>query len=244
MKLQIGIVTYNRLPYLQKCIWSLIASTTVPYHLTVADDGSTDGSKEWIYAMMDRGLIHGLITANGVGAANLHNQLIADHNHPWHLMSADDRWFHRGWDVYGLEFLKYWDLGTLSIHDLSPKHLNPTTPPYIEQVERSGLGTAFIYRELWQKTGKFRFNKPTGRLGYFANSFVTMSGKVNIERNKHYKLLPHYCTNLDRKGNPLNESDYQIDVGYIGERIKSRKGVSTNYGLDEKKYQITIKKKK
>lgn len=50
MKLGIGIITYNRLNTLMKCIERVRRHTTIPYVLLVADDGSTDGTQEWCEA--------------------------------------------------------------------------------------------------------------------------------------------------------------------------------------------------
>ncbi|MBS7791919.1 glycosyltransferase [Roseococcus sp. SDR] len=46
-KIGIGIVTYNRLEYLRNCVQGVRQFTTSPFHIVVADDGSTDGSREW-----------------------------------------------------------------------------------------------------------------------------------------------------------------------------------------------------
>ena len=46
-KIGIGIVTFNRLAYLQTVVAAVQANTTGPYELVVADDGSTDGTADW-----------------------------------------------------------------------------------------------------------------------------------------------------------------------------------------------------
>lgn len=48
--LGIGIVTYNRLDHLQSCVQSVRQFTTSAHQLVVADDGSTDGTREWCAA--------------------------------------------------------------------------------------------------------------------------------------------------------------------------------------------------
>lgn len=48
--LGIGIVTYNRLDHLQNCVQGVRSFTSSPYRLVVADDGSTDGTREWCEA--------------------------------------------------------------------------------------------------------------------------------------------------------------------------------------------------
>jgi glycosyltransferase involved in cell wall biosynthesis len=46
-KIGIGIVTYNRIEYMQRVVDGIRAHTTSEYELVVADDGSTDGTSEW-----------------------------------------------------------------------------------------------------------------------------------------------------------------------------------------------------
>lgn len=48
--LGIGIVTYNRLDHLRNCVNGVRSFTVSPHHLIVADDGSTDGTREWCRA--------------------------------------------------------------------------------------------------------------------------------------------------------------------------------------------------
>lgn len=43
----LGIITYNRRAALQGCLRAVREHTRTPYHLVVADDGSSDGSVEW-----------------------------------------------------------------------------------------------------------------------------------------------------------------------------------------------------
>lgn len=49
--LGIGIITYNRLPLLRRCLEAVLRHTQVPFHVTIADDGSTDGTAAWCRQM-------------------------------------------------------------------------------------------------------------------------------------------------------------------------------------------------
>ena len=44
----ITVVTYNRLDLTKKCLESLQNNTMYPYKLTIIDNGSTDGTLEWL----------------------------------------------------------------------------------------------------------------------------------------------------------------------------------------------------
>lgn len=57
----ITIVTFNRLPYTQSCIEALHRNTFFPHVITAVDNGSTDGTPEWLTEMKRLGAIDNLI---------------------------------------------------------------------------------------------------------------------------------------------------------------------------------------
>jgi len=48
MRLVVAIPTFNNLKFTKMCIASISENTTIPYELLIVDDGSTDGTKEWV----------------------------------------------------------------------------------------------------------------------------------------------------------------------------------------------------
>lgn len=42
------VVTYNRLDYSKECIESILRNTDVPFELIIVDNGSADGTREWL----------------------------------------------------------------------------------------------------------------------------------------------------------------------------------------------------
>jgi GT2 family glycosyltransferase len=48
MKLLTCVVTYNRLAYTQRCIGSYLDTVGSDAHLVIVDNGSTDGTREWL----------------------------------------------------------------------------------------------------------------------------------------------------------------------------------------------------
>jgi GT2 family glycosyltransferase len=46
--LGIGIVTFNRLPRLKSTLEAVARHTVIAYHGVVADDGSSDGTQDWL----------------------------------------------------------------------------------------------------------------------------------------------------------------------------------------------------
>ena len=68
------IPTYNRLPILQKCLQAMEAQDfTQPYEIVVVDDGSTDGTVEFLHNHSDRFPHVRLLLQNHEGAAIARN---------------------------------------------------------------------------------------------------------------------------------------------------------------------------
>jgi len=57
----VGIVTWNRKPLTVRCIESLLRHTEHPFRLFAADNGSTDGTRDYLLGLYDRGVIHRLL---------------------------------------------------------------------------------------------------------------------------------------------------------------------------------------
>jgi GT2 family glycosyltransferase/tetratricopeptide (TPR) repeat protein/2-polyprenyl-3-methyl-5-hydroxy-6-metoxy-1,4-benzoquinol methylase len=85
----IVVVTWNELPYTQLCIESLRKYTHLPYELIVVDNGSTDGSLDWLRSQADVRLIanptnlgfpkaanQGIKAANGENILLLNNDTV------------------------------------------------------------------------------------------------------------------------------------------------------------------------
>lgn len=75
----IGMVTFNRLEFTRQAIASVIKYTDFPYVLTVVDNASQDGSREYLQRLYDQGVIDKLVLLEenaGVAKAS---------NLTWHL---------------------------------------------------------------------------------------------------------------------------------------------------------------
>jgi glycosyltransferase involved in cell wall biosynthesis len=98
-RLGIGIVTFNRLAYLKKVLASVREKTTGQFEIVVADDGSTDGTKEFLRAEGVR-----CVTGQNRGVCwNKNRALIALETlncDPILLLEDDCHPVERGWDVY------------------------------------------------------------------------------------------------------------------------------------------------
>lgn len=59
--ISIVVVTFNRLEYTKQCIQSILDNTDVDFELILADNGSTDGTPEWLHAFESELVIAGYI---------------------------------------------------------------------------------------------------------------------------------------------------------------------------------------
>ena len=80
-RLNIALMTYNALHYTQLCLASLKQHSTEPYNVFIVDNGSTDGTRDWLAAQTDNNLFVEFSPANlGVpGGRNRLLQLIQPH---------------------------------------------------------------------------------------------------------------------------------------------------------------------
>ena len=72
------MATFNRLEFTKKSISSILstASDKVPYMLSIIDNGSTDGSREYLSELFEQKLIHNLILLDkNIGVSKAHNIL-------------------------------------------------------------------------------------------------------------------------------------------------------------------------
>jgi len=59
--IDIVTITHNRMQFACACIWSIINYTKYPFRLIVVDNGSTDGTAEWLQMMKVQGFVDELI---------------------------------------------------------------------------------------------------------------------------------------------------------------------------------------
>lgn len=219
---EIIITTYNRLPYLQKCLWSIIASTKPPYRIIVCDDGSTDGTKEFLQLMENRNLVEVVYRETNKGTAENFNLMIEMVEGDWFVMANDDMYFHRGWDDFSYSFIdKYKDCGILSIYNYSRVHLdslNEEVDGGVWRVYRTGLGSSLVYKPSFIEAGKFQM---AALMGYFTTPFCARFHEIENERKEIYSVKPHWVSNMDLPNTPLCERDILED--YSTHRKKWKK---------------------
>ena len=73
-KVNISMITYNRLNYTKQSIQSLLENTNYPYVITVVDNNSTDGTKDYLKDLYNKKLIKNLILLDkNIGVAKASN---------------------------------------------------------------------------------------------------------------------------------------------------------------------------
>ena len=70
----IGMITYNRLDFTRQSIEAMVLHTNFPYVLTVVDNASTDGSREYLLEQKRKGVIKNLVLLDeNIGVAKASN---------------------------------------------------------------------------------------------------------------------------------------------------------------------------
>ena len=88
----IVLPTYNRLTYLREAVASVRTQSVASWELIVVDDGSTDGTREWVAAIGD-GRIRLLTTDHCGFPSRLRNRGIASARAEWiAFIDSDDCW--------------------------------------------------------------------------------------------------------------------------------------------------------
>lgn len=242
--MDIVVATYNRFPYIQKCIWSILASTQIPYRLIVGDDNSPEYIKKWLYEMRDRGKIDGLIMNKmNIGSAHNFNRLIESVKTPWFVMFGDDIYVHRGWDFAAMDLiLTYDDCGIASFYNFSNVRLGKgyiKKNDFVIKGGCTGLGCSMMLKELWEKAGKFQMPVHK-KMGFFTSKFCERAFKLYFERKHLYMPIPHYGTNMDTIHSKLEDIEDTVESGYMWHRIMNKRGKT----LEEAKKLYYSKDKK
>lgn len=129
MKLLIVLITYNRLAYTKKTIRYLWQTIDVPYYLIVADNNSTDGTKEYLKRLktryrIDKAILNSENLYPGEATNQAWEQGLKDYPEATHLMRLDnDMKLNKGWDKVAEDyFKKIPELGQLGLDHEAIEH--------------------------------------------------------------------------------------------------------------------------
>ena len=149
---------------------------------------------------------------------------MSDFNPEWIVISNDDMWFHRYWDIAAMDIIQnHKDCGIVSLYNYTNirmcggKIIDDTTI----SLNSTGLGAAFIYVPVWLKY-KFYIDKGS-MMGFFANHWCFKVSKMeDIERRHVYMPIPYYVTHMDNVKCPLNMRHLSEKSGYSEFRTKHK----------------------
>jgi glycosyltransferase involved in cell wall biosynthesis len=144
VKLHTVMVTYNRLESTRQSIESYLETVSVPYYLVIADNGSTDGTVEWIESQFWQGRIDGkvLLPENRYpGYAVNRGWETGLDDDATHLHRADNDWtFLPGWCDHVARAFKDPKVGQVGLRTQRE-----------EPVSYNVGGNNVIRRELWDQ---------------------------------------------------------------------------------------------
>jgi len=167
MKLLVVLITYNRLAYTKKTLRNLYATIEAPYYLVVVDNNSTDGTKEFLKGLLQRGKADKIILnpdnyypgkATNIGWSEGLKEFDATH-----LMRLDnDMELKKGWDLEAEDyFKKITNLGQLGLDHEAIEH----PKAFLREMEINGKtlnpwpgcvgGPNIIRRTIWEMGVKY-----------------------------------------------------------------------------------------
>jgi len=124
------IPLYNKKPYIQRAIKSVLAQSYTEYEIIVVNDGSTDGGEEVVTAITDPGII--LINQLNQGVSAARNKGVSRATYDYVVfIDADDSWesgflaelnrlIHQlpGCGIYGINHRYITEKGVITVNDL------------------------------------------------------------------------------------------------------------------------------
>lgn len=168
----IVIPTYNQLAYLKQCIDSIFEHTDVPYEIIVIDNGSTDGTAEYLasmrgqirYRLMDRnygfaGAVNrGMMMAKGQTIVLLNNDAVVTEG--WlenmlYCLSSDERIGLVGPVSNYISGEQQIETGYGTIEEMHAfaAEFNRSDAAKWQPVDRLAGFCLLLRRELWERTG-------------------------------------------------------------------------------------------
>jgi len=227
LPIDICIATHKRQTYLERCVYSIIASTTIPHRIYVIDDFSNDEWQSiWLQNMKARGLIYEVITnKENLGTAKTFNKVINVSTSKVFVMVNDDMFFHRYWDMACLDiYNEFKDCGIVSFYDYTRLNLDEGSENcnnYVKKVVRTGLGASMVNRKVFTMNKGFHLPDHQ-KMGFLASNFCYAANKQD-GRSKHYVTIPSYASHMDLPKSKMNEREFYETTGYNEFRRKHKK---------------------
>ena len=162
MKLHTAFITYNRLELTKRAIKSYLETVSVPYTFVVVDNGSTDGTEEWLRDNVANYLLLGRNTYPGFAC-----------NRGWELGDGEVTFFHRADNDFA--YLRGWceeAIRRFQVDNIGQVGLR--TGPEEMYARWNVGGNCIIRRKLWDDG--LRYNEtpwPDLPAGFSEDSFLS-----------------------------------------------------------------------
>jgi len=134
----IVVITYNRLLYLEDCIESILTNTVYPYgKLIVVDNNSKDGTREWLLKQEEAGNLVTVFLDKNVGRVRGLEAGMAVSGSEIIAISDDDVWYNSGWLTTCMRILELWPEVAVTSAD------HRRTVHYVKTEKRGGIKVDF-----------------------------------------------------------------------------------------------------
>ena len=202
------VLTYNRLHSLQRCLYALINRSTYDNRIIVVDNGSTDGTQEFVRQLSDLD-VELIQSTNDMGVIS-RNLAFKQADTEYIAQIDDDVVVNPEWDIFPAEYLTTGQCEAVGVQgsyvcsDWSNMNDGPT-PLYNYCDCLAGYCWAFK-NEGWlydENLAPFWFEEGELQL------------RMTIE--KRYRKLPinMYCTHLCQRNTPVNWEIHNKNMAYV-----------------------------
>ncbi len=204
MRLHTVFITYNRLELTRRAIASYVDTVTEPFHYTVVDNGSTDGTEEWLkenvwgdgaYVLLGQNLYPGKACNTG-----------------WSMSHDDDVFLHRadndfvfksGWCTEVARIFQDENIGQVGLRTDEEEDFNTINVG----------GNCVIRRELWDEGLRFDERPwPRHMVGWTEDAYLSIA----VENMGYlWKRVEKSCIDPLPTGN-LDDDYYKKSLGDRG----------------------------
>ena len=242
------VVTYNRLELLMRCIKSLRNQTYSGFDIVVVNNGSTDGTKEWLDSLCDVYVIN-QDNCGGAGGFFAGQKYAYDKGYEWVWMMDDDGladkdelkelmlachnnnfWYANATVVNVSEPKHLAFAPTVETNSLKGEYINDYFSPYNGTIIKRDLikEIGFIKKEMFIWGDEIEYSLRASRFGYKG---VTVVKAIHFHpQNKGIieKVLPFFNYSIVRKPKHLSKY-YFLNRGYIEKNYADRKTLMMSY---------------
>lgn len=246
--IEILVLTFNRLEYLKKCLWSLYTNTRYPFKIIIMDNNSEDGTTDFLKKLekLELPFLEIIYRSVNEGTAEGKNLALRLFKGNLIALSDDDVWYNPGWLTTCIKILDTYPdvlISTAFFNNESAEHImkynteldsdnqdgvpiiyRKTTCPMQIVLRRKPILDLGGFKNIWRKKGY----EGKGLMGY---SGARLCQRVNASGNNIARIaIPfnkdgeRFVTPMDRKESSMNEIQKYKKSGYNAFR-KFEKGI-------------------